>query len=99
MAKPSVYRDKDENNLALKSVPHEVQLRREAQDMGRVGLWLGSRDNAAMYFAALIALIVSVFLGVLAVVDISIRGDIVKLFAGIAVAAMGFLGGKGHRTY
>jgi uncharacterized membrane protein len=62
--------------------------------MGRIGYWLGSRDNAALYFIAGIIFFSMVALIVLAFVDSSPhRLEVIKQFSTALALALGFIGG------
>ena len=83
-----------DEGVILHRVPDaEIQLKREAQNMGRVGSWFGSKENAALYFAASLMLLSMLFLGILALVEPPMRAEIAKVFAAVIVGALGFIGG------
>ena len=89
-------RTKDEG-VTLESVKAEIQLKREAQQIGKVGEWFGSPENAAVYLAAALVLIIIVVLAVIAFIDAALRRDLATALAGLAIAALGYMGGRLHK--
>ncbi|MBL6957812.1 MAG: hypothetical protein ISR52_02440 [Rhodospirillales bacterium] len=71
----------------------EIQLQQEAQKLGIIGSLFGARENAALYLAGLIHLIVLIMLGTLMFIDETLRSDITTAIAGIGLTSLGFIGG------
>jgi hypothetical protein len=77
-----------------------IEAERAFAEMGRIGTWLGSRDNAVIYIAALVALISLIAAALLAAYDSSsspLRGDMAKTFAAIALSALSYIFGSTSR--
>jgi hypothetical protein len=85
--------DEDEGAPLTRVSSAEMRIRREAQNMGRIGVWFGSRHNAALYFAGTLMLLAMILLAFFAWLEPPMRPDIVKVFAGVLAAALGFIGG------
>ena len=84
----------EDEGVTLKPVPDaEVQLRREAQNMGKIGVWFGSRENAALYLCAFMALIAMLGLVVLAFRSGTAETKLLETFFAVVMAALGFIGG------
>jgi len=64
-------------------------------DIGKIGIWFGSRENAAVYLAALVILFVTIIAGVISIFEPSVRADMVKALIAIALSAAGFMFGAG----
>ena len=84
---------KDEGAL-LHNSDARIELEREAQNMGRIGYWLGSRDNARIYIATGVLLFALTIYGVAAYFDPGLRADFGKVLAAVAIGSLGFLGGS-----
>ena len=78
-------------NLMIRSQEHELNLR--GQELGKIGVWFGSRENAALYFAVMVIFLTLMGAGILGVAEPTLRPDLMKLFTVVAVAALGFVGG------
>jgi hypothetical protein len=77
-----------------------IEAERASAEMGRIGAWLGSRDNAVIYIAALVALISLIAAALLAAYDSPsspLRGDMAKTFAAIALSALSYIFGSTSR--
>lgn len=75
------------------------QLQHHSQELGKLGGWFGSRLNAPVYFAgvlALLSLLGAILVGLCAP-DSSGKWDLVKSLIGIVVAALSFIGGASGR--
>ena len=66
-------------------------------EKGKIGVWLGSRDNAVVYLAAVLIIIAVITSGVLAVYEPSLRADTGKALLALALSALGFMFGAGSR--
>jgi hypothetical protein len=96
MAKPP-YKDE---GIVLTQVPDaEIQLRRDAQNMGRIGNLFGSKENASFYFTAGLMFLAMIFLASLAWLEPTMRPDIAKVFAAVVVGALGYLGGLSRGSH
>ena len=70
-------------------------------EMGRVGVWLGSRDNAVVYIAAGIVVLSMIGAVILALPDSpsQLRSDIAKGLAALGLSALGYMfGSSGRRS-
>ena len=75
----------------IRSQEHELNLR--GQELGKVGVWFGSRENAALYFAGAVVLLALVVASIVGIAEPTLRPDLMKLLAAVAMAALGFVGG------
>ena len=70
-------------------------------EMGRIGVWLGSRENAIIYITGTVILVSIIAAAILAAGDdghSSAREDLVKAFAALALSALGYMfGSMGQR--
>jgi hypothetical protein len=64
-------------------------------EMGRIGAFFGSRENASVYLAALVVLLAVIFCSVIAYSDAALRPDALKALLGLAATALGFMFGSG----
>lgn len=90
-------RDMDfQNSGALRRLHDraEIQLKHEAQKIGKLGALFGTRDNAVLYITGAVIIIVLCLLGALMFVDETLRPDIATTIGGIGLAALGYLGGQ-----
>ena len=71
----------------------EAELRLQAQKLGKVGALFGTPDNAVLYIAGSVLIIVLSLLGALMFVDENLRPDIATTIGAIGLAALGYLGG------
>jgi hypothetical protein len=76
-----------------KSQSAEYKLKHEAQGLGKIGILLGSRENAAVYIASLVLIAAIFLLGAVMVFDASLRSDIVAMISTLAAASLGYIGG------
>ena len=89
-------RDTDFQNTGTLRKLHdraEIQLKQEAQKLGKVGVLFGTPNNAVLYIAGSVIIIVLCLLGALMFVDEKLRPDIATTIGGIGLAALGYLGG------
>jgi len=69
-------------------------------EMGRLGIWFGSRDTAIIYIAGLVILISILAALFLALGDdghSAVRADMAKAFAALAFSALGYMFGSSGR--
>ncbi|XYD09872.1 hypothetical protein R1A27_04805 [Methylobacterium sp. NMS12] len=78
----------------------EAELKQQSQELGKVGSYFGSKDNAAIYFAgmlAFVAVIGAILVGVFASAFPE-KGDLVKSLVALSVSALSFIGGVSGRA-
>lgn len=84
------FEQKDKSSSLEES---ELRLRHQAQELGKLGMLLGARENAALYIAGLVLIAAISLLGLVIIVDENLRPDVVTTVSAVAIAAMGFIGG------
>ena len=72
---------------------YEYTFAMEAQRIGKLGLLFGSPQNAALYIASIVLVLVVLMLGAAMLLDNSIRLDLASSIAGIGLASLGYIGG------
>ena len=88
--------DRDLDKLIVLAQSQSVQQR---QEMGRVGEFLGSRDNAVIYIALAVILLSVISSVVLACFEPNpLRSDLIKALASLAVSTVGFMFGSLRRS-
>jgi hypothetical protein len=83
--------------LAQKIVQEEFRDIQRSREMGRLGGWLGSRENASTYIAGILAVFFALCLCALVFAPIGSgieRKDALQLFGGFFLAALGYLFGS-----
>ena len=80
----------NQNSVETRS---DVQLKQNAQKIGAVGAFLGTRENAVLYITSFIIILVLALLGTLMFIDEVLRPEILKIFGAMGLAAIGFIGG------
>ena len=85
-----------DRTLATKVIDSESAKDLEAMRLGKIGVYLGSRENAMTYLTW--ALIILCVLGAtcLGIGNDSLRPDVVKALLALAISALGYMFGKGH---
>lgn len=78
------------NNI---SIDTDLTLKQKAQELGKIGVILGARENAALYIAGLFLLTIVALLGLVMIFDPSLRPDVVATLSTVAAAALGYIGG------
>lgn len=73
--------------------PSAPALKHASQHIGIVGNLLGARENAVLYLAALMIFMILILLGILMILDESLRPEILKIFGSVCLAAVGYIGG------
>jgi hypothetical protein len=63
-------------------------------EMGRLGAFFGSRDNASVYLASLVVFLALISCAAIAYADPSLRSDALKAMLGLAATALGFMFGS-----
>jgi len=71
----------------------DVGLRAKQLDMGKIGAWFGSRENAALYFAGTVVIMALLGLGVIAFVEPAMRPDLVKILGAVVIGTLGYICG------
>jgi len=84
----------DDREIARLNTVHEHASKDKAMEMGKIGIWFGSRDNAVVYLAWSVILLAIIGGTVLAVVDSSLRPDMGKALAALAISALGYMFGR-----
>jgi hypothetical protein len=76
-----------------------IEAERASAEMGRVGSWLGSRENAIIYIAFIIILFSMVACLWLALADPTspLKQDMAKAFAALAISTVGYMFGSNSR--
>lgn len=88
----------DQNKPDNSDVAHEIvsdpefQLKQQAQKLGLIGTILGTRENAVLYVAGVILVIVLLMLGALMFFDEGMRADLAATIGAIGVATLGYIG-------
>jgi hypothetical protein len=78
----------------LNAVQAHAQKARET-DIGTIGRWLGSRDNAVIYLAAGVLVFAILMAGFISIFESTVRADMVKALISIATLAAGVMAGAG----
>ena len=91
----------DDREIRKLNVVQDHATKNKAMDMGRIGVWFGSRENASIYLAAITILLAGSAAAGFAIADPSLRPDIAKSLLGIALLAAGYMfgaskGSSGH---
>jgi len=71
----------------------DLSLLANEQRIGFVGRVFGSKENAVLYLASIIILVVLTILTVFMFVDPGMRSDILKYVGAIGIAAIGYITG------
>jgi hypothetical protein len=85
----------DDREIKKLNVVHEHATKDKAMDLGKIGVWLGSRENAATYLAAATIFFAGAAAVALSVSDPSLRPDTVKALLSLTILAAGYMFGKG----
>lgn len=64
-------------------------------EIGTIGRFFGSRDNALVYLAWIIVVVALISSTIIAIMDASLRPDLTKAIAALAIAALSYMFGKG----
>ena len=88
-------RVKDEN-AEMHRVRGQIELQKDAQQLGKIGLWLGNRENAAPYIAAFFVLVCLLVLVGFAAIEPQARERVLEVFAAVVIAGVGFIAGSGR---
>jgi hypothetical protein len=84
----------DAAELRKIALVHEHASRDKELEIGRIGEFFGSRDNAAVYLAASIILFALIGGTIVAYNDPTLRPDAMKALFGLAATALGFMIGR-----
>src|SRR5438128_1436810 len=85
-------KDKD---VAKKFMDAQTTIHR--QEMGKIGEFFGSKENAMVYLAEILVLFALIFAGIIAYADEDLRADALKAVITIATLALGYMFGAGTR--
>lgn len=64
-----------------------------SQELGKIGKWFGSRENAALYIAGAVVILGFMFGLIVILIKGDMVGDVFKFVAAASMAALGFIGG------
>jgi len=84
-----------DNELARIHLQAQSQRAARQQEIGKMGAFFGSRDNAVVYLAMIIIVLAVIGGVVLAILDATLRGDMGKALAALALSALGYMFGSG----
>jgi hypothetical protein len=87
----------EDKDLARMLVQAEVQQSERSQQMGRLGSWLGSRENAPTYIAGIMACFFALVIAAIVFVPMGeglTRQDALQIIGGFFLAALGYLFGS-----
>jgi hypothetical protein len=87
----------NDKELARKLITAQTELEAKRADMGKVGVLLGSKDNASIYLAAFVILVAVAGGTILAVYEPALRPDLGKAFIALALMAAGYMFGAVRR--
>lgn len=82
-----------DRRLATKIVEAQTLQAMRSIEMGTIGKFFGSRENAALYLTSGLMLTATIGLAVLAVVHPDARGELTRVLAAVVIGALGFIGG------
>ncbi len=91
--------DLDNTEIAKLNAMHEHAARDKAMEIGRVGYWLGGRDNAILYIAAGIIMLAIVGACLMAWINTPVSDEMAKAFAALALSALGYMFGSVGRHH
>jgi hypothetical protein len=86
--------DAPDKELAKFQLQAQTQHAARQQDIGKMGAFFGSRDNAVIYLAWSIIILGIIGGTILAVIDPDVRGDMAKAFAALTISALGYMFGR-----
>jgi hypothetical protein len=87
------------NNRTLPKDPEQLGKVLEAEhaskiaEMGKEGIFFGSRDNAIIYLAAIVVVLSAVGTIIFAILDPTLRADAFKALAALGLSALGYMFG------
>jgi len=97
---PNKFELPQDPKLAGKVLENEYASR--LAEMGKIGVWLGSRDHAVIYIAGIVIVVSIIAALILALSDdghSAVRADMAKAFAALALSALGYMfGSSGRRS-
>ncbi|SDR10679.1 hypothetical protein SAMN05519103_00768 [Rhizobiales bacterium GAS113] len=83
--------------LTAKALDARSQETTRRLEMGRIGAFLGGRDNAVIYLAWFVIIGASAGATILAILDPALRPDMEKALVGLMISALGFMFGSSGR--
>jgi hypothetical protein len=89
----------DDREIAKLNTMHEHAARERAMEIGRVGYWLGTRDNAIIYIAAGVIMLAILGACLMAWINTPVSDEMAKAFAALALSALGYMFGSVGRQH
>lgn len=85
--------------LSPEVVQAHVEDTKRAKEMGRIGYWLGSQENASTYISGLLALFFAIILSLIIFLPITgiEKRDALQILGGFFLAALGYAMGSINR--
>jgi hypothetical protein len=87
-----------DSELAKIHLQAQSQRAARQQEFGKMGSLFGSRDNAVVYLAVIVIILAIIGSVILAIIDPTLRGDMSKTLAALAIAALGYMFGQSGRN-
>jgi hypothetical protein len=84
----------DDKEIAKLNAVHEHASRDKAMELGRIGYWLGSRDNAVIYIAAAVIVLSMIVATIMVLINTPASADLAKAFGALAISALGYMFGS-----
>jgi hypothetical protein len=84
----------DPGDLRKMALANEHASREKAMDMGRIGVWLGSRENAVIYIALAVIVLSMVGATIMVLINTPTSTDLAKAFGALAISALGYMFGS-----
>jgi Flp pilus assembly protein TadG len=84
----------DNEEIARLNTQFAHEIRSREMEIGKLGLIFGSRDNALVYFAFILVILIIAVLGSIAYGDPSTRQDVEKALIALASLFVGLIAGK-----
>jgi hypothetical protein len=85
----------DDREVARLNALHAHKSKEKQIDMGKLGILFGARETAVIYLTWIIIMLAMIGGTIIAILDPSLRSDMAKALAAIAIAALGYMAGKG----
>jgi hypothetical protein len=84
----------DPHELRKMELANEQVSRERAMEMGKIGTWLGSRENAVIYIAAAVIVLSMIGATIMVLINTPTSGDLAKAFGALAISALGYMFGS-----
>jgi hypothetical protein len=75
----------------------QADVEKHRREMGKIGEYFGSKDNATVYLAEILILVALIFMAAIAYADPGLRADALKAIIAIATLALGYMFGAGGK--